>query len=100
MTTRALTRMLLTSFAVFLPTAWTAAQQAQDRLFQLEEATIADVHAAFEAGRLTCGELVQMYLDRIAAYEDGGPRLNLITTVNPNALEVAAALDEAWRRSG
>lgn len=93
-------RILLTSLAFLLPAFWTAAQEAQDTPFQVEEATIEGIHLAFEEGRLTCRGLVQMYLDRIEAYEDGGPQLNLVTTVNPNALEEAAALDEAWRRSG
>jgi amidase len=68
-------------------------------VFQVEEATIASIHAAFDSGTLTCRQLVSRYLDRIAAYEDGGPRLNAITTVNPRALEDAEALD-AERRSG
>lgn len=61
--------------------------------FELEEATIAEINRAFDAGALTAEELVQLYLNRIEAYEDGGPELNSITTLNPNALETAAALD-------
>jgi amidase len=36
--------------------------------FRLEEATIADLHAAIRAGRTTCVEVVQRYLDRVGAY--------------------------------
>ncbi|MBD1932612.1 MULTISPECIES: amidase family protein [Cyanophyceae] len=61
--------------------------------FELEEATIAEINRAFDAGALTAEELVQLYLNRIEAYEDSGPKLNSITTLNPNALETAAALD-------
>ncbi|MBD2007053.1 MULTISPECIES: amidase family protein [Cyanophyceae] len=61
--------------------------------FELEEATIAEINRAFDAGALTAEELVQLYLNRIEAYEDSGPKLNSITTINPNALETAAALD-------
>jgi amidase len=74
-----------------------AAQNPQAPAFRLEEATIADIHAAFRARTLTCLRLVSLYLERIKAYEDGGPRLNAITTVNPKALEAAAALDARWR---
>jgi amidase len=74
------------------------AQNAPANGFRLQEATISDIHAAFAAGTLTCRQLVGLYLDRIRAYEDGGPRLNAITTVNPKALEAAAALD-ALRQS-
>ncbi len=62
--------------------------------FSLEEATIADVSAAFDAGALSCAALVQLYLDRIAAYDDAGPRLNSIITVNPQALDWATQLDD------
>ena len=41
--------------------------------FALEEATVADIEAAFDAGALSCPALVRMYLDRIAAYDDAGP---------------------------
>jgi amidase len=76
------------------------AQNAPASGFRLQEATIADIHAAFAAGTLTCRQLVGLYLDRIHAYEDDGPRLNAITTVNPKALEAAAALDAQRQRSG
>ena len=68
--------------------------------FRVEETTIADIHAAFRAGTLTCTELVTMYLDRIRAYDKNGPAINAITTVNPRALDEAAALDERWQRGG
>ena len=61
--------------------------------FTLEEATIADIGAAFDAGVLPCETLVQRYLDRIAAYDDAGPRLNSIITVNPRAIDAARRLD-------
>src|SRR4051795_12570886 len=36
--------------------------------FQLEEATIADLHAAIQAGRTTCVAVVQHYIDRARAF--------------------------------
>src|SRR5262245_6683544 len=36
--------------------------------FHLQEATIAGVHDAFAAGRLTCAQLTRLYLNRIEAY--------------------------------
>ncbi len=68
--------------------------------FTLEEATIADIGAAFDAGVLSCEGLVQRYLDRIAAYDDAGPRLNSIITVNPRALDAARRLDEERAAAG
>ena len=43
-----------------------AAHSRQD--FQLEEATIDEVHAAIRAGDITCVEIVQHYLERVRAF--------------------------------
>ena len=68
--------------------------------FQVEEATIADIHQAMEEGRLTAEELVQSYLDRIEAYDRQGPYLNSIITASEHALGRARELDAAFRESG
>jgi Asp-tRNA(Asn)/Glu-tRNA(Gln) amidotransferase A subunit family amidase len=68
--------------------------------FRLETATIADMNAAFEAGALTSERLVQLYLNRIEAYDQQGAELNSIITLNPKALERARELDAERRRSG
>jgi amidase len=68
--------------------------------FHLEEATIGDVHAAYKSGALTATQLVQAYLKRIQAYDQAGPKLNVVIYLNPKALEEAAALDEHLRRTG
>jgi len=72
---------------------------AQQGAFHLQEATIAGIHAAFAAGRLTCTQLVSLYLDRIAAYNLQGPTLRAILTVNPKAMEIAAEMDRSYRAS-
>jgi amidase len=41
---------------------------ATEPAFHLEEATIAEIHEAMRAGRLTATQLVELYLARIAAY--------------------------------
>ena len=68
--------------------------------FQVEEATIADIHQAMEEGRITAEELVQGYLDRIEAYDRQGPYLNSIITVSEHALGRARELDAAFGESG
>jgi amidase len=70
------------------------------RLIWTQEATIADLLAAFKTKELTCRQLVQMYLDRIEAYDRKGPALNAIVMVNPNALATADALDAKFAQSG
>jgi amidase len=44
------------------------AQAAESRRFQLEEATIADVHRAIRAKQLTATQLVTLYLKRVKAH--------------------------------
>jgi amidase len=66
-----------------------------DTGFSVLETTIGDIHGAYRDGRLTCRQLVQAYLDRIEAYDQQGPALNAIVTLNPNALAEADALDAA-----
>src|SRR5262249_54044867 len=69
-------------------------------LLRSEEATIADIHTAFKAKTLTCRALVQMYIDRIEAYDRKGPALNAIVVVNPDALKLADTLDAKFAQAG
>lgn len=74
---------------------------AQERPpFRIDETTIADVHAAFRAGNLTCRALVEQYLARIAAYDKTGPAINALVVVNSKALDVADSLDRRFRTEG
>jgi amidase len=70
------------------------------KAFHLEEATIDDVQAAYKSGALTATQLVQDYLKRIQAYDQAGPKLNVVIYLNPQALEEARALDEHLRKTG
>src|SRR4026207_788463 len=71
-----------------------------DASFNIIETTIEDVHAAYKSGRLTCRQLIQMYLDRIEAFDKKGPQINAIITINPEALPEADRLDAAYKASG
>src|SRR5215831_19341064 len=68
--------------------------------FEVEEATIAQVHDAIRAGRVTCHELVGQYLKRIDAYDKNGPAINTLVVVNPDALKQADELDHRFVQSG
>jgi amidase len=68
--------------------------------FNVVEATIDDIHAAFKSGQLSCRQLIQMYLDRIDAFDKKGPNINALITVNADALKEADRLDTAYRSSG
>lgn len=70
------------------------ANMPQASAFDIIEATIVDIHEAYESGELTSTELVKMYLTRIKAYNGPGVaepngRLGKIETV-PNAGEINA----------
>lgn len=136
--------LLLSSVIVALPVA--AAAGDEDKKFEIQEATIEDIQNAIKSGEITATELVNMYLERIKAYNgvcvnepEGilGPvstipnagQLNALSTLNlrpdareewgfddrkarsmtdmvdddpnmPDALEVAAALDEHFEETG
>jgi amidase len=68
--------------------------------FKVEETTIPEIEQAFHDHHLTCHELVQIYLDRIAAYDKQGPKLNAILTLNGSALAEADLLDAAFAKKG
>lgn len=68
--------------------------------FQLQGATVDSINQAFDAGILTSQQLTQLYLNRIEAYDQQGPNLNSLITVQPDALAIAAALDQERLISG
>src|SRR5664280_1660781 len=75
------------------------ASNAAAQGFQIEEATIPGIQQALRNKTVNCRQIVQAYLDRIAAYDHKGPALNSILTLNPKALAEAERLD-ARRASG
>jgi Asp-tRNA(Asn)/Glu-tRNA(Gln) amidotransferase A subunit family amidase len=62
------------------------------------EATIAETQAAIRSGKVTCHQIVEMYLARIRAY-DQTTRLNSVVVLNPSALADADALDQEFART-
>ena len=65
--------------------------------FTVVEADIADLRAALDAGTVTSVELVARYLNRIAAYDRAGIRLNAVPVLSPRAF--AEARDADRRRA-
>ncbi|KUI28686.1 amidase [Mycobacterium sp. IS-1742] len=63
------------------------------------EASIADLRAALDAGRVTAVGLLDAYLARIAAYDHDGIRLNSVVVLDPGA-HTAAAESDARRAGG
>lgn len=65
----------------------------------VEEWTIAQMQAAMQGGRLTALGLTAAYLERIASMDQSGPSIRSILEQNPDALGIAAALDQE-RKAG
>ena len=73
---------------------------ASAQTLDVTAATIEELNHAFDAGTLTSEQLVERYLARIEAYDQTGPTLNAVITVNPRALERALALDAERQTRG
>lgn len=82
-----------------LTTAWSTSSHAAK--VDLSTASIADLQAAMGSGALTSEKLVDLYLARINAYDQKGPKLNTIITLKARdaAIAEARALD-AERKAG
>ncbi len=68
--------------------------------FAVEEASIADIHAAYRAGTTDARAVTKAFLDRVEAYDRRGPAVWSIVVTNPNAMEEAAALDRRFAATG
>jgi amidase len=94
-------RLKATSIAVlaimFSTAAISLAQHgpAKTPSFDVTETTIAKTQAAIRSGKVTCRQIVEIYLKRINAY-DQPTRLNTVVTLNPTALEDADKLDKEF----
>lgn len=84
--------------AVLLTWCCTSVQAAQ---LDLGTATIAQLQAAMDSGKLSSEKLVELYLARIDAYDQKGPKLNTVIALKDRAaaLAEARALD-AERKAG
>ena len=67
--------------------------------YDVVEKSIATLQDDLTAGRITSEALVAAYLQRIEAVDRGGPALNSVLAVNPNAAADARSLDTE-RQSG
>jgi amidase len=66
----------------------------------IEETTIADLQTAMAEGRASARTIAEAYLRRIDAIDRSGPALQSVIELNPDALEIADALDAERRARG
>ncbi len=57
------------------------------------EMTVPEIRDALQQHQFSIERLTRFYLDRIAAYDDAGPKINAVLALNPAALDQARALD-------
>jgi Asp-tRNA(Asn)/Glu-tRNA(Gln) amidotransferase A subunit family amidase len=67
--------------------------------FELIETTISEIHDGLKSGACTCESLLKSYLDRISTY-DQSSGLNSIIITNPDALDLARAMDREYKSTG
>ncbi len=60
-------------------------------VFDLEEATVADLQKRMETGQDTSRSIVDKYLARIAEIDAAGPALHSVIEINPDARAIADA---------
>ena len=88
------------SLACGIAVAALSLSEASAATFDLQTATIEDINKAFDAGALTSEKLVQLYLNRIAAYDKKGPNINAVITLQPKALEHGASARQGTQGKG
>jgi amidase len=67
--------------------------------FDLNEITIDELQARMASGATSSRKVTRQYLDRIEAIDRKGPSLNSVIEVNPDAMAIAARMDEE-RKAG
>lgn len=60
---------------------------------KLDNAAMSDIARALASGQVDATALTKAYLARIEAYDRGGPALNAVRALNPDALAIAGKLD-------
>lgn len=63
-------------------------------MLKLENAPMSDIIDALAVGGITATALAKGYLARVEAYDRDGPMLNSVRALNPDALTIAAKLDD------
>ncbi len=76
------------------PTKENAIQSQDERPFELEEWSVDQLREAMESGKYTSRQICELYLARIAKKDQSESGLNSVIEVNPDALDIADALDK------
>lgn len=83
--------------ACFLMIFTNACKKNNEKRFEIEEITIAQLQEGYKSGKFSVEEITKAYLERIAKLDDSGPMLNAVIQINPDALDIAKQLDKELR---
>ena len=68
--------------------------------FELDEISIDDLQKGFLSGQYSSRSLAEKYLARIQEIDKAGPMVNSVIELNPEALQIADALDQERKAKG
>ena len=68
--------------------------------YELDEVTISELQEGLKSGRFSARSVVEKYLDRIGKIDKSGPAINSVIELNPDALQIADALDKELKDKG
>ena len=92
--------MRIISCIAFLLVGCTATSQQATDSRDVTTLSVQSLQQGLADGSLTAEEVTVAFLDRIAAVDDSGPRLNAVLEINPEAVSIAKALDERHESQG
>src|SRR5271169_1970421 len=75
-------------------------ETAEVPAFELDEITVSELQDGMKSGKYTARAIAQKYLARIAAIDKNGPRVNSVIETNPDALQIAEALEKERKEKG
>jgi amidase len=80
--------------------AATVAEAADVPAFELDEITIGELQDGMKSGNYSARAIAEKYIARITAIDKNGPMVNSVIETNPDALEIAEALDKERKEKG
>lgn len=87
---------IITSFTILFLCISSCKKIDQQKYLNIEELTITDIHKAYEEGKKNSQDLVKAYISAINNADD---KINAITIINPEAENIAQALDEEYQKT-
>ncbi|WP_368658739.1 amidase family protein [Metabacillus halosaccharovorans] len=88
---------IVSLIVLMLPLAGVSAKEKQ---FDPFEMSISEISEALNRKEITSEELVEIYLERINTYDQQGPKINSIISINKQAIKTAKQLDKEREKSG